>query len=152
MRASVTTHQNVHCHNNLAECVPSFYNSTESVHINYNSQECMCTRFNLHMVLILIFHGYNPLLLLIVFLLVGTVWKWAALSTFQTIMLPHELCFLQTLNSTSHVYENRFSSVLKLSRCVKYVKYTDVIFVFSKSVFFFFTFNHELKKFLMIFC
>jgi len=88
------------------------------------------------MVLILIFHGYNPLLLLIVFLLVGTVWKWAALSTFQMIMLPHELRFLQTLNSTSHVYENSFSSVLKLSHHIKYVKYTDVIFIFPKTFLF----------------
>lgn len=96
----------------------------------------MCTHFNLHMVLILIFHGYNPLLLLIVFLLVGTVWKWAALSTFQMIMLPHELRFLQTLNSTSHVYENSFSSVLKLSHHIKYVKYTDVIFIFPKTFLF----------------
>lgn len=97
---------------------------------------CVCTRFNLHMVLILIFHGYNPLLLLIVFLLVGTVWKWAALSTYQTIVLPHELRFLQTFNSTSHVFVNRFSSVLKLSHYVKYVKYTDVIFIFPKAFLF----------------
>jgi hypothetical protein len=96
----------------------------------------VCARFNLHMVLILVFHSCNPLFLLIVFLLVGTVWKWAALSTFQTIMLPLELCFLQTFNSASHIYDKRFSSVLKLSHYVKYVKYTDVIFIFPKTFLF----------------
>lgn len=102
---------------------------------------CTCTCFNLHMVLIVIFCSYNALLLLlllliVLFLLVGAVWKWAALSTFQTVMLPHELRFLQTLNSMSHVCENGFSSVLKSSHFVKCVKYTDVIFIFPKTFLF----------------
>ena len=114
----------------------SFYSSAESVHIHYDTRMCVCTCFNSQMVLILVFHGYNPLLLLIVLLLVGTVWKWASLSTFQMIMLPLELHFLQTFNSTSHIYEKRFSSVLRLSNYEKYVKYTDVIFIFPKAFLF----------------